>query len=108
MILIPKTEAVVAPTRRESPEDLAKRGVLAHMEHLRALGEALIKAVNTYIAAHQASEATSDWRDDFASNVAEATREFHRSLSASSKAVVDTYFGDGGSGTASDTGVTRP
>jgi hypothetical protein len=99
----------VAVKRRESADDLAKRGVLAHMEHLRAFGEALIKAVNTYIAGHQASETTSDWRDDFAANVSEATREFHRSLSASSRAVVDAYFGEeGGSATESDTSASRP
>jgi len=54
----------------------------------------LTRAAETYVTEHKASEAASDWRDDFRSNVGEANKEFHRTLAAESKKVADVYFGE--------------
>jgi hypothetical protein len=89
-------EVVMPETKkpRESSADLAERGVLAHIEHLRAIGEALTDAAETFMREHRASEAEGDWRDDLGKNLAEAGQEFHRSLSAASQRVFDAYFGE--------------
>jgi hypothetical protein len=89
-------EVVMPETRkpRESQADLAERGILAHIEHLRAIGEALTEAADTFMREHRASQAEGDWRDDLGRNLAEAGQEFHRSLSASSQKVFDAYFGE--------------
>jgi len=79
---------------RESPAEAGSRGILAHMEHLKAVGQALTKAADTYIAAHRASDLEGDWRDDLDQNLAKASRELHRTLSAGSRKVVDVYFGE--------------
>lgn len=80
---------------RSADED-AKRGVLAHMEHLRTLGEALTKAVDSYMAGHQAAEAEGGegWKEDLQSNVADAANEFHRSVAEAPKKVLETYLAD--------------
>ncbi len=79
---------------RESQADLAERGILAHIEHLRAVGEALTDAADTFMREHRKSDTEGDWRDDLGKNLAEAGQEFHRSLSAASKKVFDAYFGE--------------
>jgi hypothetical protein len=78
----------------DTQDELAKRGVLSHMEHIKSIGEALTKAVDTYLAGQKTSEAEGDWEDDFAFNVTEASKEFHRSASASQKKVHDIYFAE--------------
>lgn len=82
------------PTRRsrESQEEVARRTVLANMEHIRSIGEALVRAADTYSTEHKAADASGDWRDDFARNLDEAIKEFHRSLAASAKRVADVYY----------------
>lgn len=77
-----------------SQNELARRGVLAHAEHVKSLSEALSKAVDTYLLGHTASDAVADWRDEFSKNVSEASKEFHRTLARSSKKVADVYFGE--------------
>jgi hypothetical protein len=77
-----------------SQNELARRGVLAHAEHLKSFGEALTKAVDTYLVGHTVSESVTDWRDELANNISEASKEFHRSLARSSKKVADVYFGE--------------
>jgi len=78
----------------DTQDELAKRGVLSHMEHIKSISEALTKAVDTYLAEQKSSEAEGDWQDDFAFNVTEASKEFHRSASASQKKVHDIYFAE--------------
>jgi hypothetical protein len=77
-----------------SQNELGRRGVLAHAEHLKSFSEALTKAVDTYLIGHTLSEATTDWRDEFTNNISEASKEFHRSLAKSSRKVADVYFGE--------------
>jgi len=85
-----------ATARRERTiqEEAARRGVLGHMQHLRSFGLALVKAADTFLNEQETSEATSDWRDDLERNLAEANKEFHRTLAAEAKKVVDVYFGE--------------
>lgn len=64
------------------------------MEHVRSLGEALTSAAATYTTEHKVSENVTDWRDEFSRNLSEAVKEFHRTLSASSRRVSDVYFGE--------------
>jgi hypothetical protein len=78
---------------RESEEEFEKRGVLAHVEHVKSVGEALTKAVDTFMKRQEASDATGDWRDDFVKNVTAASIDAHTFLSASSKKVFDILFG---------------
>lgn len=79
---------------KTSQSELAKRGVLAHVEHIRSVGEALTKAVDTFMIKQKASESMTDWRDDFADNVSESSKEFHRTLANSVSKVADIYFGE--------------
>ena len=78
----------------ESQAEMARRGVLGHIQHLKSFGEAITKAADTYLTGHKASEAASDWRDNLPQNLADANREFHRTLAAEAKTVADVYFGD--------------
>jgi hypothetical protein len=78
---------------RATVDKAADRTVRAHIEHVKSLSAALNKAADTYLAEHQLSEAEGRWEEDFAANVAEASREFHRTLADSSKRVSDIYFG---------------
>ncbi|MBZ5615781.1 MAG: hypothetical protein LAO23_17380 [Acidobacteriia bacterium] len=85
------------PATRKTEEftaDLAERGVLAHIEHLKAVGEAMTEAANTLLKEHRASKAVGDWRDDLGKNLADAGQEFHKSLTASLQRVSDAYFGE--------------
>jgi hypothetical protein len=90
-----------------SQNELGRRGVLAHAEHLKSFSEALTKAVDTYLVGHAVSESVTDWRDDFANNIAEASKEFHRSLASSSRKVADIYFGEDEPNTATKTTSTK-
>jgi hypothetical protein len=86
----------MSATTKGSPSqvELARRGALGHVQHLKSFGQALAKAADTYIVGHKASEASADWRDDFAANVGEASKEFHRTMAAEAKKVADVYFGE--------------
>jgi hypothetical protein len=86
----------MSASKKESPSqnELARRAALGHVQHLKSFGQALTKAAETYVTEHNASEAASDWRDDFRRNLGEANKEFHRSLAAESKKVADVYFGE--------------
>jgi hypothetical protein len=83
-------------TRFRSSEEEARRSALAHVEHVRSLGEALTKAANTYIAGQEASQAESEngWREDLATNLGDAVDEFHRSLAEAPKRILDVYNAD--------------
>lgn len=80
--------------RYRSAEEESKRSILAHMEHLRSIGEALTRAVDTYMAGHNASQAESEhgWREDLAMNLGDAVDEFHRSLAEVPRRTLDTYL----------------
>ena len=78
---------------RETADDAARRAVLAHMEHVRSVGQALVTAAGTYLSAHKAAEADGRWDDEFSQNVEQASREFHRALANSSTRAYDIYFG---------------
>lgn len=81
-------------TAQTSTVELANRSVLGHAEHLRAFGEALTKAVDAFMVGQRASEAEGTSQEDLERNIAEASRVFHRVLSAASQRVVDAYFGE--------------
>lgn len=81
-------------TAQTSALEMANRSVLGHAEHLRAFGEALTKGVDAFMAEHRVSQAEGTWQEDLERNLAEASRVFHRILSASSQRVFDAYFGE--------------
>src|SRR5262249_35177548 len=80
--------------RRESQEQLARRSMQAHMEHIRAVGQALMKAVDRFAAEEKISDAEGDWEADLGRNITEARREFHRVLTESSRKVNEIYFAE--------------
>jgi hypothetical protein len=79
---------------RETQEEQEERGVLAHVDHVRSVGEALTKAVDSFLTDHAASKKTGDWRDDLAKNLSKASIDAHTFLSESSKKVLDILSGD--------------
>jgi hypothetical protein len=70
--------------------------VLSHVEHLKSISEALTRAVDTYMAGHNASQAESEhgWREDLVVNVQDAVDEFHRSLSEAPRRTLDIYLAE--------------
>jgi hypothetical protein len=82
--------------RYRSSEDESKRTILAHVEHLRSIGEALTRAADTYMAGHNASQAESEhgWREDLAINIGDAIDEFHRSLAEVPRRTLDRYLAE--------------
>jgi len=87
---------VARKSRYRSSEEEQRRGILSHMEHLRSLGEALTRAVDTYTAGHNASLAESEngWREDLTVNLGDAADEFHKSLAEVPRRVTDVYLSD--------------
>lgn len=70
-------------------EDTARRGILAHMEHLRSIGEAFSGSANTYFREHNASESGEGWLEEFPKNLSLAARELHRTLFETPRKVHD-------------------
>lgn len=83
--------------RYRSAEDESRRNTLAHAEHFRALGEAITRAVDTYVSAQKASEAElgpQGWRQDLPLNLQDALDEFHRTLSEAPRRAMDVYYAE--------------
>jgi phage terminase small subunit len=78
---------------RATQDEQSRKSVLGHVEHLRSIGEAFIRAADTYVTEHQISDAESDWQTDFSRNISEAGKEFHRAIAESSVRVQDIFFG---------------
>jgi hypothetical protein len=72
---------------------------LSQAEHVRSIGEAITRAVDTFVSGQKASEAelgTQGWRQDFAYNLQDAMEELHRALADAPRRAMDVYYAEGG------------
>jgi hypothetical protein len=84
-------------TRYSSVEDESRRNSLAHAEHFRAFGEAITRAVDTYVSSQKSSEAElgpERWRQDLPFNLQDALEEFHRNLVDAPRRAMDVYYAE--------------
>jgi len=83
----------------DAPKDIARRNILAHIEHLRSFGEAFSQAAGAYAVRHNASESDTErqdaWIEDLSKNISEAVKVLHKSLSQSPPKVFSAFFREG-------------
>lgn len=78
-------------SREFVPKKIVKGSILAHAEHIRTIGEAFVKAGETYKVKHSASDKEDSWLKDLPRNILEASKDLHGSIFESPKRVYDIY-----------------